>query len=58
MKKSEVEIGMIVGWKSDIEVYGQVIKKKPIEAVIEVYDAETGDTEEHSVSYVRLWESN
>jgi len=55
MKKREVKVGMNVGYKGDIEIYGTVIKLKPLVAVLEVYDSETGDTEIHEIGYDRLW---
>ena len=58
MKKSECKVGMFVGFKSDIECYGQVTKLKPTVAVVEVYDATTGDYTDYEISYNRLWKGD
>ena len=58
MKKDDVKVGMFVGYKGDLEIYGTVSKLKPIVAVLEVYDPMTGDTEVHEISYSRLWKGN
>ncbi len=57
MTKTECEVGITVGYKGDIETYGQVVKLKQIVAVLEVYDSETGETEIHEISYNRLYKA-
>ena len=54
MKKSEIEVGMTVGFKSGTEHYGVVKKVKGFEAVVLVYDGETGDDIEYTISIERL----
>jgi len=54
MLRKHCEIGMKVSYLGNIKYYGTVVKLKPIVAVIEVYDAVSGDLELHEISYGRV----
>ena len=54
MKKEEIKLDMEVGFKSDTEKYGRVIKIKGFEAIVEVWDGEYDDVVEYTVSIERL----
>ena len=54
MLRKHCEIDMKVSYLGNIKHYGTVVKLKPIVAVIEVYDAVSGDLELHEISYSRV----
>ena len=55
MSKDEIKLEMEVGFKSDTEKYGKVVKIKGFEAIVEVWDGEYDSVVEYTVSIDRLW---
>ena len=52
--KKHYEVGMKVSYYGHERHFGVITKLKPVVAVIEIYNINSGDTEIHEISYHRL----